>query len=207
MYYQQPVYQPYPMYYVPPIPQNMGMGIGMQNQMQQQAQPIQPVQSNQPIQQAEQNKQIIQSSSDFIKVKNIEEAKNYPVAPGHCVSFQDENAPYIYTKTMGFSQFDRPRFEKIRLVKETEDEELNTEETVVEKETKEGSSESFTPVVDIESNIVGSPTIQNINNTLLSFTDEVELIHKDIKSLKEKVDDISKRRKVSPKKVGDSDDE
>jgi hypothetical protein len=46
------------------------------------------------------------------------EAQNYPVAPGNSVTFKDENAPYVYTKTMGFSQLDRPIFEVFRLVKE-----------------------------------------------------------------------------------------
>ena len=47
-----------------------------------------------------------------------EEAKNYPVALGNSVTFKDETSPYIYTKTMGFSQLDRPIFEKYKLVKE-----------------------------------------------------------------------------------------
>ena len=46
------------------------------------------------------------------------EARNYPVAYGASVTFKDETAPYIYTKTMGFSQLDTPRFEKFRIVKE-----------------------------------------------------------------------------------------
>ena len=54
----------------------------------------------------------------FIQVHNEDEARNYPIAPGNSVTFKDENAPYVYTKTMGFSQLDRPIFEKYRLVKE-----------------------------------------------------------------------------------------
>lgn len=34
------------------------------------------------------------------------------------MTFKDENQPYIYTKTMGFSQLDRPVFEKYKLIKE-----------------------------------------------------------------------------------------
>lgn len=45
-------------------------------------------------------------------------ARSYPIAPGNSITFIDENAPYCYTMTMGFSQFDRPKFEKFRLVKE-----------------------------------------------------------------------------------------
>ena len=54
----------------------------------------------------------------FISVRSEDEARNYPVAPGNSVTFKNETAPYIYTKTMGFSQLDRPMFDKFRLVKE-----------------------------------------------------------------------------------------
>ena len=54
----------------------------------------------------------------LVSVRNITEARNYPVAAGNSVTFKDENAPYVYTKTMGFSPLDRPIFEVFRLVKE-----------------------------------------------------------------------------------------
>lgn len=54
----------------------------------------------------------------LVSVRGINEARNYPVAPGNSVTFKDENSPYIYTKTMGFSQLDRPIFEVFRLTKE-----------------------------------------------------------------------------------------
>lgn len=54
----------------------------------------------------------------FVRVPNEAAARNYPIAPGNSITFIDENAPYCYTMTMGFSQFDRPKFEKFRLVKE-----------------------------------------------------------------------------------------
>ncbi len=57
-------------------------------------------------------------TNGLISVHNEQEAKNYPIAVGNSITFKDENAPYIYTKTMGFSQLDRPTFEKYRLVKE-----------------------------------------------------------------------------------------
>lgn len=62
-----------------------------------------------------------QPSSGFVSVRSIQEAQNYPVAPGNSVMFRDEYAPYVYTKTMGQSQLDRPTFEKYRLVKEEVD--------------------------------------------------------------------------------------
>lgn len=57
-------------------------------------------------------------SNGFVSVRSLQEAQNYPVAPGNSVIFKDENAPYIYTKTMGFSQLDRPTFEVFKLVRE-----------------------------------------------------------------------------------------
>ena len=57
-------------------------------------------------------------TSGFVSVRSEEEARNYPIAYGNSVTFKDENAPYIYTKTMGFSQLDRPIFDKYKLVKE-----------------------------------------------------------------------------------------
>ena len=57
----------------------------------------------------------------FIPVSSEEVARNYPVAPGNSVTFKNENAPYVYTKTMGFSQLDRPIFEKFKLVREEDD--------------------------------------------------------------------------------------
>lgn len=58
-------------------------------------------------------------NSGFVSIRSENEARNYPVAFGNSVTFKDENAPYIYTKTMGFSQLDNPIFEKYRLVKES----------------------------------------------------------------------------------------
>lgn len=84
-------YTPY--YYPQPIPQQV-------------SQP-QPVQQTQQIQ-----------NTGFVTVRSETEARNYPVGPGNSITFKDETAPYVYTKTMGFSQFDQPIFEKFKLIKE-----------------------------------------------------------------------------------------
>ena len=55
-----------------------------------------------------------QMQSPFVMVRSEAEARNYPVGFGNVVSFKDENSPYIYTKTMGFSQSDKPVFDKYR---------------------------------------------------------------------------------------------
>lgn len=56
----------------------------------------------------------------FVRVMNEQEARNYPVAPGYSVTFIDDSASYCYTKTAGFSQFDKPVFKKYRLIAENE---------------------------------------------------------------------------------------
>ena len=68
-----------------------------------------------------QPQQQIQQSNGFISVPSEEVARNYPVAPGNSISFKNENAPYVYTKTMGFSQFDQPIFKKYKLIEEVLD--------------------------------------------------------------------------------------
>lgn len=60
----------------------------------------------------------VPAQNGFVSVRSEMEARNYPVAPGNSVLFKDENQPYIYVKAMGYSQLDRPTFEKYRLVKE-----------------------------------------------------------------------------------------
>ena len=98
--------------------------------------PYYPMQNNvyqppQPQQMPQQMQQI--QNGGFVSVRSEEEAKNYPVALGNSVTFKDETSPYIYTKTMGFSQLDRPIFEKYKLVKEMPAEGSNlTEKAVVD---------------------------------------------------------------------------
>ena len=90
-----PGFQAYP--YINPYQQMVGQ-LPVQNQVQQSPPQIQ--------------------NGGFIMVKSIDEARNYPVAPGNSITFKNENAPYVYTKTLGFSQLDQPIFESFRLVKE-----------------------------------------------------------------------------------------
>lgn len=71
--------------------------------------------------------QQVQQASGFVSVRSEAEARNYPVAYGNSVTFKDETSPYIYTKTMGFSQLDRPIFDKYKLVKEDASEPVQTE--------------------------------------------------------------------------------
>lgn len=58
-----------------------------------------------------QNQQI---QTPFVNVRSEAEARNFPVGFGNVVCFKDESSPYVYTKAMGFSQSDKPVFEKYR---------------------------------------------------------------------------------------------
>lgn len=90
----------------------------------------------QPYQQQMFNQPIIQQNNGFINVRNEMEARNYPVAPGNSIVFKDENTPNrVYVKTMGFSQLDRPTFERYKLIKdEVEDVQLPQQAEPVNKE-------------------------------------------------------------------------
>lgn len=105
--YQQ--YQQYPQY------QNFQQ---MPQQYQNNMQPQQPQQ--------------IQNGG-FISVHNIQEAINYPVAPGNSVTFKDENSPYIYVKTKGFSQLEEPIFKKFRLIEENDTQQQESTTTATEQ--------------------------------------------------------------------------
>lgn len=55
-------------------------------------------------------------SGGIVSVASEDEARRYPVAPGYTVTMRDENGPYLYEKTMGYSQLDQPIFRKARIV-------------------------------------------------------------------------------------------
>jgi hypothetical protein len=64
-----------------------------------------------------------QTNNNLIAVRSEAEARSYPIAPGNSITFKDETAPFVYTKTMGMSALEQPRFDKYRLVKEEAQEE------------------------------------------------------------------------------------
>lgn len=72
----------------------------------------------------------------FVMIASEQDAWSYPVRHGTSVMFRDEKLPYIYTKTLGFSQMDSPIFEKYRLVKETPQSSQNAQ-NAPEKESKD----------------------------------------------------------------------
>ena len=125
-----------------------------------QPQMTQMSQNQMPVQQAQQ----IQNGG-FVSVRNEIEARNYPVAFGNSITFKDENAPYIYTKTMGFSQLDNPVFDKYRLVKE--------EPTMPQNETEKAEADKL---------------------SYDELKGEIEAVKGQIEALKEKVNAMPKQK-------------
>lgn len=112
----------------------------------------------------------------FVSVRSEEEARNYPIELGKSITFKDETLPYIYTKTMGFSQLDRPIFEKYRLVKENG---------------SVASSEAYTDTIK-----------ENVTNTSnYAEKSEIEAIRKEIDSLWESVKLLQEKRNPKKKEV------
>jgi len=88
---------------------------------------FQPSMAPQQVMQQQMNTpQFIQQSNNIVSVASEEIARNYPVAPGNLVIFKDENQPCIYLKSMGFSQLDRPVFE--RYIRDTPNEEVTPQQ-------------------------------------------------------------------------------
>ena len=91
---------------------------GGYNQMQNNGLMYPPQMQGQTGLQGQNTAQMPIQNGGLVSVHSEAEARNYPVAHGNSITFKDENAPYVYVKTMGFSQLDRPTFDRFRLVKE-----------------------------------------------------------------------------------------
>lgn len=70
-----------------------------------------------PYQQFQQPQPQQIQNTGFVSVRSMEEAYNWPLAPGNSITFKHESQPFVYTKTKGFSPLDQPIFETYRLVK------------------------------------------------------------------------------------------
>ena len=123
-------------------------------------------------------------SGGFVPVPSEEVARNYPVANGVSVTFKDENAPYVYTKTKGFSQLDVPVFERYRLVKE-EDAPVSASE----------------PISEPKSDYATNDAITEINSKISQIEGDMEELRRDIDSLK----DVPKKTNTVSKKRDDGD--
>lgn len=112
----------------------------------------------------------------FVSVRSEEEARNYPIELGKSITFKDETLPYIYTKTMGFSQMDRPTFDKYRLVKE------------------DASVTSYEAHTDtIKENVTNASTYAEKS--------DIEAIRKELDSLWETVNSLQEKKAPKKKEV------
>ena len=105
-------------------------------------------------------------ASALISVRTEQEARNYPTAHGASLTFKNENAPYLYTKTLGFSQMDVPVFEKYRLVKEP-DSPIEQSQTL---EPSENTSNELQHEIDMLRDQIG--ILQKDVEVLMSFKAE-----------------------------------
>lgn len=118
----------------------------------------------------------------FVRVRNENEARMYPVAPGNSVTFIDENAPYCYCKTVDMSQLDRPKFEKYRLVKEED----------APQPTEGPDKPVEAPSVDL-SNFI-------IKQDFDAVKRDIDAIKQDIESMRGDLYGIAGKKKTSSKK-------
>ena len=153
-YYQQPM-----------MPQQP-----IQNQMQQQIPQMQPVQH-----------QYSTVQGGFVRVRNENEARTYFVAPGNSVTFINEDASYVYTKTVDMNQLDRPRFEKYRLVKEDDEMPVEAQQRPVEA-----------PAVDL--------SMYATKGDMEAFMADLEAIKGDIETFRSDLYGIAGKKKPTAKK-------
>ena len=103
----------------------------------------------------------------FIVVRSEIDARNYPVAPGNCMTFKIEGQPIVIEKSMGFSQFEAPHIDVYELVKKDSPVELKTAQNGAQDE-KPIKNTSYAEKSEIE-----------------AILSEIEHIKKDIADLKE----------------------
>lgn len=174
-------------YYQQPIMQQPQMQMPQQQMMpQQMQQPIQQQQMQQPVQQ-----QYPAVQSGFVRVRNENEARMFPVAPGSSVTFIDESGPFCYSKTVNMGQLDRPIFEKYRLVKE--------EDNPIQQQTVEQPQKPVeSPQIDV-SRFVTKDVIDG-------FRSDLDNIRSDMETFKTDLYGIAGKKKPTVKKEVASDE-
>ena len=119
-------------------------------------------------------------SNIFVPVASEEVARNYPVAYGNTVIFKDENEPNLYIKKMGFSQLDRPVFEKFRLVKE--------QDTAFNVPEQSPSAENTAPDKTIA--YVTKESLEALKSDIEAYKLNMDNLESDIEDLREKIADF-----------------
>lgn len=119
-------------------------------------------------------------NNGLVSAPNEDFARNYPVAYGNSITFKDENAPYVYTKTMGYSQLEPPKFERYRLVKE---------DAVEQTEDKPKEKVTFAEQSEVD-----------------ALRDEADALRSEIKTLRTDVNKLMSVKKVKKEVIIEEDD-
>ena len=141
---------------------------------------LQAIQQNQQML-AERNTQ--NQGTVFTPVHSDVEVLNSPVAPGNTVYFKHETEPFIYTKSMGMSQFEVPKTKKYKLEE-----------------------------VEMDSNVVTTPTVQNdepikpqpkylLESDIKPILDELSQCKEELKNLKAQINKTDTDPNLKPTKV------
>ena len=138
-----------------------------------------PFQQNiqQPIQQPV--TPVPQLSNQTMMIATEEEVMKYPIAPGNTIPFKIDGQPLIIEKSMGMSQFDSPKYERYRLVKEGQN---DRKEPLTEK--TEDKSEYILKAEYEENRAHTEDDIKEIRNSIEESTaqlyDEIDSLKKQI---------------------------
>ena len=133
----------------------------------------------------------MQVQGGFVRVQSEDEARRYSVAPGNSITFIDENAPYCYTKSVDFSQLDRPIFKKFRLVEENE-------ASVPSQNAKNSDLNAMTiPDMDLSSYAKNSD-LDVLRAKINGIMDELDDMNTAVEKMKIDIDFISDKK---PKKM------
>ena len=153
-------------------------------------QPVQTIpqqQFQQPVQSSQSPYSVMQSG--FVRVRDENEARMYPVAPGQSVTFINENAPYCYSKTVNMGQLDRPIFEKYRLVKEDDPSSQPVEAAPVPIESPTVDMSKYALIADLD-----------------AYKAEIEALKADIETFRGDLYGIAGKKKTTAKKEAVTDE-
>lgn len=134
----------------------------------------------------------------IMHVRNMQEAFNYPVAPGTSVTFKDETAPRVYVKTRSFSQMEQPIFDVYELKK--------IEEATQERNYSHSEEKTENPI-DLSDYALKIDTDEirksedDIRKEIDSLEKEIDSLKEEIDSLKEEIKDFNKDEPIVEKKT------
>ena len=155
----------------------------MQVQQQAQMQQVQAQQQQMSQPQPTQGR----TQTGIIPVQNEQQARNWYVGAGQSVTFIDENAPYCYTKTMGFSQLDRPQFTRYRLVREDDAPQQPAQAAQPVQDTSHNQRQSSnTPEYALKAEVTAlASALDSMKSNVIALRDKIDKIDADLYSDKE----------------------